>query len=349
MKNLLLQESTVTCDSGEKNPSALPLDVTVVIAAYNRSKLITRALDSVRNQIRWPKEIIVVDDASTDNTAEVVSEWSDRHVFPVRVVKLTRNAGPAAARNRGIELARTAYVAFLDSDDEHVPTTLTRLVPLLDTYPDAVLSFADATVVTPSEVEQHALVARYIDLKRDAIPVQDGSVYQLSDAKSKLLNGSIIPTCTSCFRRVAALRAGGMPAAFRSGEDWLFWLRLSQEGLFMFQLDDLAYIHRHENNLTHPKYSEFIACQSVKACLQLLIGENDIVLTDRQREKTDQHLMKNIRSWRYHLSRLGIKAYIDGLEKLAADCPALITKLRLSSDPRSLLRAIYYSFRGTPK
>lgn len=328
-----------------KDESTPPLDVTVVIAAYNRSKLITRALDSVRSQARTAKEIIIVDDASTDDTAKVASDWAELHGFPVRVVKLIKNGGPAIARNRGIELARTAYVAFLDSDDEHIPTTLAKLIPSLDAYPNVVLSFADATLVTPSEVQKHSMLAPHLDLEHDATPLEDGTVYQLSDAKSKLLNASIIPTCATCFRRDAALRAGGMPENIRSGEDWLFWLRLSQQGHFNFQLDDLALVHRHDTNLTHPNDSEFIARQSVKACLHLLVDEHDIILTGSQREKTDQHLTKNLRSWRYHLSKLGIQAYIGGLKQLAADCPTLHTKLHPLSDLKSLLRAACYSFR----
>ena len=323
------------------------LDVTVVIAAYNRSRLITRALNSIRSQSRTAKEIIVVDDASTDDTAEVVEIWSKHHMFPVQLVKLLTNGGPAAARNRGIELARTPYIAFLDSDDEHIPTTLARLVPFLDTFPNAVLSFGDATVVTPTEVQEHGLLATHLDLNHDATQVlaADNVLYQFFDAKSKLLKGSIIPTSATCFRRDAALRVGGMPENLRSSEDWLFWLRLSQQGTFIFQLDDLARHHRHDANLTHPSAAEFMARQSVKARLQLLIKEDNIILTPSQRKIIEDLLSEYLSIWRYSLSTLGIKAYINGLKQFAVDCPILSAELGPLSDARSLLRALYYSFR----
>lgn len=334
-----------------RNESNTPVDVTVVIAAYNRSKLITRALESVRNQVRTAKEIIVVDDASIDDTAAVASAWGTHHTFPVRVVKLVKNGGPAVARNKGIELARTPYIAFLDSDDEHVPTTLANLVSALERCPDAVLSFADATVVTPSEVEEHGLLAPHLDLDRDAIQLQESGpvLYRFSDAKSKLLHGSLIPTSATCFKREAALRAGGMPESIRSSEDWLFWVRLSQQGYFTFQLEDLARHHRHEANLTRPSDTEFITRNSIKARLHLLVGEKGIALTREQRETLEQVVTQYLGVWRYNLSKLGIGAYIDGLQQFAVDCPTLLRKLHPLSDIKSLLRATYYSFRGVTR
>lgn len=334
-----------------RNEPNTPVDVTVVIAAYNRSKLITRALESVRTQVRTAKEIIVIDDASTDDTAAVASAWGKHHTFPVRVVKLVKNGGPAVARNKGIELARTAYIAFLDSDDEHVPTTLAKLVSALEKYPDAVLSFADATVVTPNEVQEHGLLAPHLDLNRDAIQLQENDpvLYRFPDAKSKLLHGSLIPTSATCFKLEAALRAGGMPESIRSSEDWLFWVRLSQQGYFTFQLEDLARHHRHDANLTRPSDTEFITRNSIKARLHLLVGEKGIALTREQRETLEQVVSQYLSIWRYNLSKLGIGAYIYGLKQFAADCPALLRKLHPLSDIKSLLRATYYSFRGVTR
>lgn len=324
------------------------LDVTVVVPTHNRSKLIARALDSVRCQSRTAKEIIVVDDASTDDTAEIVSAWGKHYAFPVRVVKLLENSGPAIARNRGIELARTAYIAFLDSDDEHVPTTLGRLVATLEAFPDAVLSFSDASVAENGEIQEHDLLAPHLDLDRDAIQLHGDNpvLYRFVNAKSKLLRGSIIPTSATCFRRDAALRAGGMPENLRSGEDWLFWLRLSQEGDFIFRLDDLAIHHRHDTNLTHPGQAEFTARQTIKARLQLLMGKETVLLTDGQRDKVEKQLMENLSCWRYHLSLLGIKAYFKGLKQFSADYPALLIKPHPLIDLKSLARAAYYSFRS---
>ena len=97
----------------------------VIIPVYNRRSLVGRAVQSVLSQrlVDGVIEVIVVDDASQDGTAEVVrQEFGDA----VKVVEMQENCGVSAARNRGIALARGQWLAFLDSDDEWLPTKLDR-------------------------------------------------------------------------------------------------------------------------------------------------------------------------------------------------------------------------------
>lgn len=320
------------------------LDITVVTPTFNRAKLVTRALESVRSQFRPPASIIVVDDASSDGTPDVVRRWATETGFPVTVEVLQQNGGPAKARNRGIELANTEYVAFLDSDDEHLPNTLARLVAPLERLPDAVLSFADATVITPSDLEPHGLFRPHIDLDAATEPLfLDGlEVHALRDATSTLLKASIIPTSGTCFRRHAALAAGLMPDDFRSGEDWLFWLRLSGQGRFVCQFDDLVRHHRHDDNLTHARASEFMAREKLRGFLALLDGSMRVPLTPEQSDKARQLCAERLANWRYHLSRMGLAAYLAGL---GSDWvrPLGSRATHLLQDPKSTLRASYYS------
>lgn len=98
-------------------------EISVVIPTYNRSTTIKRALDSVFRQSIGKIEIIVVDDASTDNTEEIINELSKTHP-ELSYYKFSKNKGACAARNKGIELAKTNYVTFLDSDDEWHPNKI---------------------------------------------------------------------------------------------------------------------------------------------------------------------------------------------------------------------------------
>lgn len=95
--------------------------VSVVIPTYNRADLLPRAIRSVRAQTYSNWEIIVVDDASTDRTRDVVHAFADDRVTYVR---LDRNSGPSRTRNVGVSRARGSYVTFLDSDDEWLPHRL---------------------------------------------------------------------------------------------------------------------------------------------------------------------------------------------------------------------------------
>jgi GT2 family glycosyltransferase len=92
----------------------------VVIAAYNASGSIRAALQSCLSQTLLPHEIIVVDDASTDNTAEIITGFSPI----VKLISFTENKGVSTARNAGWDLASGDYVAFLDSDDSWHPEKL---------------------------------------------------------------------------------------------------------------------------------------------------------------------------------------------------------------------------------
>jgi glycosyltransferase involved in cell wall biosynthesis len=323
-----------------------PLDVTVVTPTFNRASLIARALDSVRAQQRPPTRIIVVDDASSDGTPEVVRQWARQNNFPVTIEVLSQNSGPAVARNRGIELATTEYVAFLDSDDEHLPETLGRLVTPLDAFPDSVVSFADATLVSSDIREPHGLFRPRVALATAAslLDHRCHETYQLLDATSTLLKASIIPTSASCFRRRVAIAAGGMPAEFRSGEDWLFWLRLAQHGRFVFTLDDLALHHRHDQNLTHARSAEFVSREKLRGYLWLKGGMSGVPLTPSQHQQLKEMCDQQLKSWRYHLSRLGVREFTRGLRsEFAREIGSPLA--HLLADPKSALRALVKTAR----
>jgi glycosyltransferase involved in cell wall biosynthesis len=97
--------------------SAFHPRVTVIIPTYNRAHLISRAIESVINQTYSNWELLVVDDASTDNTEQIVKEYlSDSRI---KYIKATENGGNAVARNLGVNAAKGEYISFVDSDDEY--------------------------------------------------------------------------------------------------------------------------------------------------------------------------------------------------------------------------------------
>lgn len=95
--------------------------ISVIIPSYNRARVLPRALQSVLNQKYGDIEVIVVDDASTDNTEQVVESIKDSRV---RYIRLNHNSGACTARNIGVQAARGEWIAFQDSDDEWLPDKL---------------------------------------------------------------------------------------------------------------------------------------------------------------------------------------------------------------------------------
>jgi glycosyltransferase involved in cell wall biosynthesis len=108
----------------EQHINKQPL-VSVIIPTHNRAEMLNRAVNSVLTQTMKDFELIVVSDGSTDNTQEVMEKIKDQRVC---FLKRESEKGAAAARNTGIQASRGKYVAFLDDDDEWLPTKLERQI-----------------------------------------------------------------------------------------------------------------------------------------------------------------------------------------------------------------------------
>ena len=112
--------------------------VSVIIPTWNRINVLPRALHSVCYQTTKPDEIIVVDDGSTDGTAEMV-----RSDYPQVSLLVQDNAGVSTARNTGISVSKCTWIAFLDSDDEWLPKKLEKQLKYIEESPEAVLVHTD--------------------------------------------------------------------------------------------------------------------------------------------------------------------------------------------------------------
>jgi glycosyltransferase involved in cell wall biosynthesis len=110
--------------------------VSVVMPAYNAAPFIAESVASLLSQDFTDFELIVVDDGSTDATADLIESIDDPRV---RLARNPVNVGIAASRNRGVELSRGEYVAWQDADDVSAPTRLSRQVALLDARPEVVI------------------------------------------------------------------------------------------------------------------------------------------------------------------------------------------------------------------
>src|SRR5215831_13254013 len=101
--------------------------ISAIIPTFNRAGVVGRAVESALRQSYPPREVIVVDDGSTDETPEVLRGYG----AAIRYVP-QENSGASAARNRGIALARHPWIAFLDSDDYWTPDYLARMAEAID-------------------------------------------------------------------------------------------------------------------------------------------------------------------------------------------------------------------------
>ena len=124
--------------------------VSVVIPAYNSAGFLARAIDSVLAQDYPSKEVIVVDDGSSDDSAAIAEAYGP----PVRVLR-QENAGPDPARNNGIMNSEAEFIAFLDSDDEYLPGRLSASIEPMLEDPSIGETFVHATIRYPDGREEH--------------------------------------------------------------------------------------------------------------------------------------------------------------------------------------------------
>lgn len=106
--------------------------ISVVIPSYNREFCLSRTLQSIYNQkINAEIEIILVDDASTDNTSQLIKEHQNKGILPIKYIRNNKSVGGAVSRNLGAKYATGEYIAFLDSDDEWLPNHLESKISLI--------------------------------------------------------------------------------------------------------------------------------------------------------------------------------------------------------------------------
>lgn len=187
------------------SPPYYPL-VSVVIPTYNRCHFIADCIDSVLGQTYANIEVLVVDDGSTDATAQVLAGYADR----VKIIR-QKNAGQAAARNNGIKNSRGELIAFLDDDDSWRPTKLELQVPQFEN--------PDIFCVHAGIMYRHEQSEKDFELHRD----------RAVDLHATLA-GVILPIQTVVVRRSAFETAGLFAEDLRGPEDWDMFIRLAVLG-----------------------------------------------------------------------------------------------------------------------
>jgi glycosyltransferase involved in cell wall biosynthesis len=204
------------------------------MAAHDNASTIGEAIESVRRQTRSDWELIVVDDCSSDGTADVAQAVDDPRIT---VVRQTENRGPGATRNRGISLAQAPLVCVLDSDDLWLPQYLETMDRALASAPEAAIGCSDAWILDEGtgRVRKTSAVAN----QNPPHPLPDDPQEFLLE----LLRRNFVYYSVAA-RRDSILAVGGYDESLWVGEDWELWLRLSAAGYRFVSVPELLSVHR---------------------------------------------------------------------------------------------------------
>jgi glycosyltransferase involved in cell wall biosynthesis len=234
--------------------------VSVIIPTFNRASYLQRSIQSVLNQTFQHIEIIVVDDASTDNTEEIVSQIRDSRIS---YLKHTTNRGGSAARNTGIQAAKGKFIAFQDSDDEWLSEKLGKQIEILTDSPPKV------GVVYTGALRFKAGKKEYIPPSR--IHVKEGNIHR------ELLKENFVTTQAAVVKRECFQKAGLFDETLPRLQDWDLFLRIAKH--FEFRYIPEALVH------------SFFTQDSISAKPKSLIEAFEIILAKYLEDyETDRNL-----------------------------------------------------------
>ena len=259
---------TISTHSDARNTPA----VTVVIPAYNASRYITQALDSVQAQTFSDYEVIVVNDGSSDR--DELEQVLRSHPLPI-IYLSQENKGVSAARNAAIRIAKGEFYAQLDADDQWTPDYLEVQLRLLLDNPDVALVYPNATIIADASDEE-----------RDFMQVSpsEGEV----NFESLVRQRCTVMTCVTA--RMSAIREAGMfDESLRSCEDFDLWLRIARSGgRIVYHRRRLAIYRRHSGSLSSDRVW---MVRHLLAVFEKCAGTFD--LTVAEREILNEEIVRN--------------------------------------------------------
>jgi glycosyltransferase involved in cell wall biosynthesis len=212
--------------------------VSVIIPTYNCAPYLLQAIESVLAQSLDDHEIIVIDDASPDDTPEIAAGFADR----IRYLRNDRNHGVSFSRNRGISVSTGEYLVFLDADDVLLKDKLASQVRFLDAHPQFGVAYSDTVFYSE---EGQDLGMRFSEVRSP----HSGNVLEA------MCRDNFLPVHAAMVRRCCLDAAGCFEEDYQPNEDWHLWLRLA--GLTPFHYEDrvLCRYRVHHSSVTFNRYA----------------------------------------------------------------------------------------------
>jgi len=202
--------------------------VSVAIPCFNQARFLSDAIASARRQRYTPVEVLVIDDGSTDDSAKVAAAAG---------VRLARqaNAGPSAARNAGLEMARGEFIVFLDADDELLPDAVESGVELLQRNPSV------SCVVRRCQI---------MDTERRPLPTVHTPLGMPELYRVWLRRNFVWTPGAAVFRTDAITAIGGFPVDFSAAADYAVYLTLARKAAVVFDAREVVRYRQHAGNMS---------------------------------------------------------------------------------------------------
>ena len=271
----------------------------VIVPLYNKAPYVRKALESIVSQTFKDWECIIVNDGSSDNSLGVAKECVEQ--FKISNLRFQilcqKNAGVAAARNRGVKESNGEYVCFLDADDWWKPNFLEEMNRLVREYPDAVLYAMNYVYYKPGKTHV-------------ALNIERGYM----NYPETYLHNAAMPVWTgaACMPRKVFDEMGGFPFGIKFGEDFLLWAKTALHYKVAFCEKPLAYYNndvpaslRATRNLHAPQYHMLFHLDEIEK----EIGVRTASLQDASLQEIGNTALQD--SWKALLDKLRVNGLME--------------------------------------
>lgn len=225
----------------------------IIIPLYNKEKFIYNTLKSVLNQNFKDFDVWIIDDGSTDKSAEIVKQFEDKRI---RYIK-NENQGVSVARNTGMQLSKSPYIAFLDADDLWEENHLKSLYNLIEKFPNAGLYCSRyKTYITKDKTKKNTL-----------IDIDDNYEGYVKDFFKSSIVDRIATSSSTCIPRHIISVVGNFDKILRTGEDLDYWIRIaikypvainnSITASYIFTAENKSNSQRPFQDKTRPSFEKF--------------------------------------------------------------------------------------------
>lgn len=248
--------------------------VSVLLPNYNGSEFLQKAVDSVLNQSFTDFELIVVEDGSTDGSAELLASYSDPRI---RIIPLEQNEHICVALNTGLAAARGKYIARIDSDDCWLPNKLEKQYRYMEENPDCGACFSLVTVVDEKETILTEEQSPFVSIFRE------GNRTRYEWLRYLFFSGCHLCHSSAFFRRDIVEQLGPYRTSLVQIQDYEYWLRIANVSeLYVIQEPLVRYRHRLKGgnvseatqaNMTRSKYEFY----NVLRCFMERISDDILV------------------------------------------------------------------------
>lgn len=217
--------------------------VSVVIPAWNAADTLPSTLETVFAQT-WPSvQVVVVDDGSTDGTADVLASYGEQITWE----SIANSGGPSRPRNRGVALSEGAFIAFFDSDDLMEPDKLARAMAVLGKHPEVGLVCSEFRSINPAgQILQDEYLQGYRRFRGQLSPTElpKTGLLESTAAFQELLRANFVGTSSVVCRHEALAAAGPFDESMKNADDIDMWLRMAAAGTGFAFIDQALHAYR---------------------------------------------------------------------------------------------------------